>query len=161
MHTVKNKWSRPTFLEINDWLKEKAEAHDRMKVTSAELNADEIPHAATKRKTASKVFASTSKADAPTVGHSVLPTKPASRIDCKEPHALLRCLVFRWRTPMQKVKFVADNKFCFSCLNGQNSFRQCPKPRSAPPKVVQALTTFCYTELRDFSNLGHYADRTL
>ena len=34
MHTVKNKWSRRTLLEFNDWVQEKAEAHERMKVTS-------------------------------------------------------------------------------------------------------------------------------
>ena len=31
MHTVKKEWLRPTMLDFNDWLKEKAEAHERMK----------------------------------------------------------------------------------------------------------------------------------
>ena len=34
MQIAKNKWSRITLLEFNDWLKEKAEAHEVMKVTS-------------------------------------------------------------------------------------------------------------------------------
>ena len=31
MHTMKKEWLRPTMLEFNDWLKENAEAHERMK----------------------------------------------------------------------------------------------------------------------------------
>ena len=34
MHTVKKDWLRPTMLDFNDWLREKAEAHERMKAIS-------------------------------------------------------------------------------------------------------------------------------
>ena len=34
MHTVKKEWLRATMLEYTDWLKEKAEAHERMKAIS-------------------------------------------------------------------------------------------------------------------------------
>ena len=71
----KNKCSCPTLLEFNDWLKEKAEALERMKATSGKPRVDEILHAATKTKSVSKVFASASKADALTVGKIVFPTK--------------------------------------------------------------------------------------
>ena len=32
MHTVKKDWSRPTHLDFNEWLKDKAEAHERIKL---------------------------------------------------------------------------------------------------------------------------------
>ena len=83
MHTIKNKLSRHTWLEFNDWLKEEAEVHERMEVTYAKPETDAIPHATPKTKTASKVFAKTSKADALTVGQRILPTKPVSCTDCK------------------------------------------------------------------------------
>ena len=82
VHTVNNKRSRPTLLKFNDCLKEKPEAHERMKVISSKPKTDEFPHAATKTKTASKLFASLSRADALIVEHSVLPTKLVSCIDC-------------------------------------------------------------------------------
>ena len=65
MHPVKNEWRRPTLQELNDWLKEKAEAHEDEGYLN-ETKADELLHAASKTRTASKVLASTSKADAPT-----------------------------------------------------------------------------------------------
>ena len=34
MLTVNKEWLRPTMLEYNDWLKEKAEIHERMKAIS-------------------------------------------------------------------------------------------------------------------------------
>ena len=67
-HTFKNKWSCPTLLEFNDWLKEKVEAHGMTKITSLKPKSDGNSSAITKKKTALKVFASTSKADTATVG---------------------------------------------------------------------------------------------
>ena len=47
-----------------------------------------------------------------------------------EKHPFWRCPVFREKTPTQRTIMVACNKLCFFlCLNGQNSFRKCPKPR--------------------------------
>ena len=37
--------------------------------------------------------------------------------------------MFRKTTPTQRSKMVLDNKLCFSCLNGQHSFRKSTKPR--------------------------------
>ena len=64
MRTVGNKWSRPFLLEFNDCSKERAEAHDRLNVTSAKPKSDEFSLATAKLKTALKVFAATSNADA-------------------------------------------------------------------------------------------------
>ena len=59
-----------------------------MKVTSTKLKADEIIHAATETKIASKMFSSTTKADESTVGSSILPRKLINRMDCIEAHPL-------------------------------------------------------------------------
>ena len=81
--TVKNKWSCPTLSEYNNRLKEKAVAHEMMKAISLKAKLDDTSTARTKTKTALKVFALTSKADAPTVGGSVLPTQPVKCTACK------------------------------------------------------------------------------
>ena len=60
MHTVKRCLDRPTLIDFNDWLKDKAEAHERMKTASGKVKGDEnVPNTATKTKTTSKVFAAT------------------------------------------------------------------------------------------------------
>ena len=41
MHTVKKHWLKPTLLDFNEWLKEKAEAHDRMKVLNIRGKVDD------------------------------------------------------------------------------------------------------------------------
>ena len=40
MYTVENKWSRLTLLEFNDWLEDKAEAYERIKIIWAKLKSD-------------------------------------------------------------------------------------------------------------------------
>ena len=124
--TVKNKWNRPTLREFNDWLKEEAAAHGMMKVTSFEPKLADNCIAIAKTKTALKVFPSTSRAGASTVGRSVLPTQPVKCTACNETHSLWPCPLFRGMTPTQSGKVFADNKIFSPCLNGQHSIRQCP-----------------------------------
>ena len=60
MHTVKRSLDRPTLIDFNDWLKDKAEADERMKTASGAVKGNEnISNIATKTKTTSKVFAAT------------------------------------------------------------------------------------------------------
>ena len=40
MHTVMKDWSQQTLLDFIDWLKEKAEAHERMKVSTTKPKND-------------------------------------------------------------------------------------------------------------------------
>ena len=58
---VKKHWVKPTLLDFNDWLKEKAEAHDLMKQSATKAKLEENIISVTKTKTASKVFASNSQ----------------------------------------------------------------------------------------------------
>ena len=57
MHTVKRNLDRPTLIDFNDTLKEKAEAHERMKTASILKKVDANTQASvTKTKKTSKVF---------------------------------------------------------------------------------------------------------
>ena len=40
---MKKQWLRPTLLEFNDWLQEKADTHDRMKAVKFKTKTDETP----------------------------------------------------------------------------------------------------------------------
>ena len=60
MHTVKKVWSRPTLLDFNYWLKDKAEAHKRMKVSTTKSKSEDITQSVTRTKNGAKVFAAAS-----------------------------------------------------------------------------------------------------
>ena len=54
LFTVKEHWVKPTLLDFNDWLKEKAEAHDLMKQTSSKLRTEDNTNSVVKTKVASR-----------------------------------------------------------------------------------------------------------
>ena len=86
MNTVKRNLDRPTLIQFNDWLKEKAEAHERMKATSSKPKTDDVTASTvTKTKTGTKVFAAT------TSNQGSSGTKPRGEnrcVACKENHQL-------------------------------------------------------------------------
>ena len=43
MHPVKRSLDRPTLIDFNEWLKDKTEAHKRMKTVSGKPKSDENP----------------------------------------------------------------------------------------------------------------------
>ena len=101
----------------------------RMKLSSGKPKTEDsnLPANFPRTKTGTKVFASISSSQTPSMGDK--DNRPTSCIASKEKHPLCRCPVFREKTPTQRAKLVADNNLCFSCLNGQHFFRKCPKPR--------------------------------
>ena len=131
MHTVKRNLNRPILIDFNDWLKDKAEAHERMKTSSGKPKIEESPTCnVTKTKTISKVFAATTTSTRNTIATKLSTQKfQVSCVVCKAKHPLWRCQLFRKKTPTDRAKVVAKNKFCFSCFNGQHSFRNWPQPR--------------------------------
>ena len=59
MHTVKRTLDRPTLIDFIDWLRDKAEAHERMKYASLKPKTEDNTNTTTtKTKTVSNVFAS-------------------------------------------------------------------------------------------------------
>ena len=94
MHTVKNYWSRPTLLDFNEWLKDEAEAHERMKVSTTKPKNDESAQSVTRTKTGAKVFASASSS-ASSDGTGTKPNRvQLNCIVCKVNHPLWRGRVF-------------------------------------------------------------------
>ena len=129
MHTVKKDWSRPTLLDFNEWLKDKAEAHERMKISTTKPKSDESTQSVTRTKTGTKVFAATSSSASSKESRTKPNQMQLNCNVCKDYHPLWRCRVFLDKTPTDRAKIVAENKLCFSCLKGNHSFRQCPQPR--------------------------------
>ena len=60
MHTVKKGCSGPALLDFNEWLKDKAEAHERMKFSTTKPKNDEGAQSVTRTKAGAKVFAAAS-----------------------------------------------------------------------------------------------------
>ena len=61
LFTVKKHWVKPTLLDFNDWLKQKAEAHDLLKQSATKARPEDNSTSLTETKTALKVFASNSQ----------------------------------------------------------------------------------------------------
>ena len=98
MHTVKRSLDRPTLIEFNDWLNDKAEAHEPMKTASGKVKYDEhVSNTATKTKTTSKVFAATTSTNQVKSTPENMPTRKRC-VACEEKHLLWRCPVFRKKT---------------------------------------------------------------
>ena len=41
MQTVRRQWHRPTLLDFNEWFKEKAEGHERLKAINSKVKTEE------------------------------------------------------------------------------------------------------------------------
>ena len=104
IHTVKRSLARPTLIDFNDWLKDKAEAHERMKTASGKVKGDEnVSNTATKTKTTSKVFAATTSTNQANAQVKSKPgNMPPNCVACKEKHPLWRCPEFRNKTPTER-----------------------------------------------------------
>ena len=123
MHTVRHNWQRPTFFDFNNWLNEKAEEHERLRVLNSKAKNEEP----VKPKTI-KVFAANSQVTSKAQDKSKFP--PC--VLCKGSHALWNCAVFKEKNATQRAKYVAEQRLCFACLNGNHSFRQCSRAKKCP-----------------------------
>ena len=124
MQTVRRQWHRPTLLDFNEWLKEKAEGHERLKTINSKSKSEE----SVKQKIGTKVFASNANVSKKT---KEKPKYPPCSV-CKGQHALWNCAVFKEKNATQRANYVAEQKFCFSCLQSNHSFRNCSKARNCP-----------------------------
>ena len=130
LFTVKKHWVKPTLLDFNDWLKEKAEAHDLTKQTSSKARTEDNTNSVVKTKVASRTFATNTqtKGTQRPASTSATPATPPC-IVCKGNHRIWECRVFKEKSPTQRAKLVSEAKLCFSCLREKHMFRQCPNPR--------------------------------
>ena len=153
MHTVRRSLDRPTLIDFNEWLKEKAEAHERMKTASGKPKSDENPQpSVNKTKTTSKMFAATTSNNQQNSTSKPKSDRLPNCVACKGKHPLWRCPVFRKKTPTERAKLVAD-KLCFSCFNANHSFRQCTQPRKCTKEGCESThNTFLHGADRIFPN---------
>ena len=98
-------------------MKEKAEGHER-------LRKNEEP---VKSKT-TRVSAANTKVTSKAQDKSKVP--PC--VLCKGSHELWNCAVFKEKNATQRAKYVAGQKLCFACLNGNHSFRKCSRAKKCP-----------------------------
>ena len=128
--TVNKHWVKPTLLDFNDWLKEKAEAHDLMKQTSSKARTEDNINSVVKTKVASRTFAANTqtKGTQRPASTSATPATPRC-IVCKGNHRIWECRVTKEKSPTRRARVVAEAKLCFSCLREKHMFRQCPNPR--------------------------------
>ena len=92
LFTVKKHWVKPTHLDFNDWLKEKAEAHDLMKQTSSKARTEDNTNSVLKTKVASKTIAANTKTKGTQRPALTSATPPTPRcIVCKGNHRI--CIV--------------------------------------------------------------------
>ena len=124
MQTVRRQWLRPTLLDFNEWLKEKAEGHERLKTINSKVKFEDQ----VKQKVGTKVVASNAKvSDKNKEKPKFLPCSV-----CKGQHALRNCAVFKEKNATQRAKHVAEQKLCFASLQSIYSFRNCSKARKCP-----------------------------
>ena len=130
LFTVKKHWVKPTLLDFNDWLKEKAEAYDLMKQTTSKARTEDNTNSIVKTKVASITFAANTQTKAAQRPASTSATPATPRyIVFKGNHRIWECRVFKEKSPTQRARVVAEAKLCFSCLREKHMFRQCPNPR--------------------------------
>ena len=87
---------RPTMLYFNDWLKERAEGHDRMTTTSFRSKTEKTNSSgAVKTKVSSKVFASSSKSSSAGSKSQSSKNDHPPCVLCKSQHPIWRCQTFK------------------------------------------------------------------
>ena len=118
MHTVRHNWQRPSLLDFNNWLKEKAEGHEILRVLNSKAKNEEP----IKPKT-TKVFAA----------NTMVPSKAQE----KSKFPPWNCAVFKEKNATQRAKYVAEQKLCFACLNRNHCFRQCSRAKKMPEARVR------------------------
>ena len=103
LFTVKKHWVKPTLLDFNDWLKEKAEAHDLMKQTSSKARTEDNTNSVVKTKVASRTFAANTqtKGTQRPASTSATPATPRC-IVCKGIHRIWECRVFKKSLPLSE-----------------------------------------------------------
>ena len=155
LFTVKKHWVKPALLDFNDWLKEKAEAHDLMKQTSSKARTEDNTNSVVKTKVASRTFAANTqtKGTQRPASTSSTPANPRC-IVCKGNHRIWECRVFTEKSPTQRAKVVAEAKLCFSCLRESICSGNAQILENAGRTVATAPIIHFFMERRGFIHLN-------
>ena len=103
LFTVKKNWVKPTLLDLNDWLKEKAEEHDLMKQTSSKAKTEDNTNSVVNTKVASRTFATNTQTEGTQRPASTSATPPTPLgIVCKSKHRFWECVVYKKSLPFSE-----------------------------------------------------------
>ena len=162
MHTVKRDSNRQTLIDCHNWLKDEAEAHERIKASSGKSNFEENPTGnVTKSKTKSKVFAAKT-----TSTKNTLTTRPSTKnsqvscVFCKDEDPLWQCQVFRKKTATNERKLLPRTNFACHALMENIRSATAQRPGNAPKMVVEVRTTFSYMVQKKFYRKNLNLERT-
>ena len=136
--TVKRNLLRPTLLDFNSWIQEKAEAHDRMLSTS-KSKLDSSVATSIKPKT-TKTFSSTAQN-----------RESDPCVLCNGKHPLFKCPVFKEKTPTQRAKF-APNRSCVSLALEIIITSDNVRVLSGPVPSTVACPSTCFTATSEQSD---------
>ena len=104
MHTVVTDMLRPTLIYFNDWLKRKAEAHERMNVSVASKPKVE----AIRVRSNNRSFSATVSTTPRHARRTNLESKFSSCPCCKDKHLSWKCDEYKAKTPTQPAKLAAE-----------------------------------------------------
>ena len=151
LFTVKKHWVKPTLLDFNDWLKEKAEAHDLMKNTATETRTENTISPVTKSKVASKAFAGNTRHKSNLrPQQSSSSTSISSCIVCKGSHRLWECRVFKEKTPRREPRlWLKQSSVSPVCVKNTSSGNA-----QVPVSVGKMVATPYFTEPKGFFQLN-------
>ena len=154
LFTVKKHWVKPTLLEFNDWLKEKAEAHDLMKNTATKAKTDDTNNSVTRSKVASKAFAANTqhKSNLNTQKRSPL-TSISSCIVCKGSHRLW-AVSLRKRPPRREPRSWLRQSSVFHVCVMNTCLGNAQFPENVGKMVATAPITPYFMELKRFFPLN-------
>ena len=135
--TVKRNLLRPTLLDFNSWIQEKAEAHDRMLSTSKSKLDSSVANSIKPKTT--KTFSSTTQN-----------RESDPCVLCNGKHPLFKCPVFK-KKHQRSVPSFAPNRSCVSlALEKIITSDNVRVPASVRKKIARAHITCCSTELNAF-----------
>ena len=162
LFTVKKHWVKPTLLDFNDWLKQKAEAHDLTKQTSSKARTEDNTKSVVKSKVASRTFAANTQSMGTQRPASTSATPPNPRcIVWKGNQRIWDCRVFKEKSLTQRAKVVAEAKLCFSCLREKHMFRQCPNPRKCRKDGCNSShNTFLHGAEKAYPSKSHSSNKS-
>ena len=145
---VKNHWVKPTLLDFNEWLNEKAEAHDLMKQSAIKARPDDNSTSVTKTKTDSKLFASNSQ-QRETRKQLPSSTNTYSRcIVCKGNHRLWECRVFKEKLQPRELSWWRIINFAFRAYAISTHSASVLNQESAEQKgAIVHITHYCMEQI--------------
>ena len=124
--TVRRQGHQPTLPDFHEWLKEKAEGHERLKSLNFKGKSEEIVN----QNVGTKVFACVAK--------KVIRLRFPPCSVCKAQHALWNCALFEEKNAMKRAQSVAEQKICFACLQSNHSFRNCSNDRKCSKPACES-----------------------